>query len=283
MAVAVISYIPALHQGYINFLTAHPGDLFVLSSPLVRETPRMERDVRALDAATVAKMVEATGLMESARVLNDDGQLAELTKTHSIVMPDEEVNRNFAKAHLAGVRVEFIPAFLRWDMPASTTKVEVPADRRVSRSSLDRELLGLAEAEAARSVDWWRQVGAVIARDGQLLLAGHNKPFPSENYTLGLFGDPRSNFDAGQFIEVSKVMHGEAGLIAEAAKRGLALEGTSLYVTTFPCPVCAKSVAAAGIKKVYYSLGYSLLDAEDILKAHGVEIILVDKEKAPSA
>jgi hypothetical protein len=34
-------------------------------------------------------------------------------------------------------------------------------------------------------------------------------------------------------------------------------------------------LAEAGIKKVYYQKGYSLLDAEEILKAYGVEIVLV--------
>jgi len=55
----------------------------------------------------------------------------------------------------------------------------------------------------------------------------------------------------------------------------MALEDAYLYVTTFPCPVCAKSIAEAGIQKLYYSQGYSLLDAEDVLRAYGVKIVLV--------
>ena len=64
--------------------------------------------------------------------------------------------------------------------------------------------------------------------------------------------------------------------VAEAARRGLALDDSSLYITTFPCPVCAKSIALSGIKHVYYKKGYSLLDAEDVLRAYGVEIVLVE-------
>ena len=81
--------------------------------------------------------------------------------------------------------------------------------------------------------------------------------------------------EAGSKVIWKKCFTGGAGSCGELAKRGIALEGASIYVTTFPCPVCAKSVALSGIKKVYYSKGYSLLDAEDILRAYGVEIVLV--------
>ena len=64
-----------------------------------------------------------------------------------------------------------------------------------------------------------------------------------------MFGDPRSNFDAGKNIELSKFIHAEASLIAQAAKQGAKLEGASIYVTTFPCPVCARLVATAGLRK----------------------------------
>ena len=135
--------------------------------------------------------------------------------------------------------------------------------------------MGAAFREAEKSPDWWRQIGAIALKDGKILLTGFNKPVPSKDYTLGPFGDPRSNFDAGIGFEISKAIHAEAGVIATAARRGLPLEGASLYITTFPCPVCAKSIAASGIKRVYYSKGYSLLDAEDVLRAAGVEIVLV--------
>ena len=116
----------------------------------------------------------------------------------------------------------------------------------------------------------------VVARDGKPLISTHNRPSKSDLLNVNIFGDPRSNFDAGENIELTTAVHGEAAAIAEAAKKGIALEGTSLYVTTFPCPVCAKSVAAAGIKRVYYSKGYSLVDAEDILRAANVELIIVE-------
>ena len=173
-------------------------------------------------------------------------------------------------------KIEFIPAFLRWDRQISTTEFEVPPDREVTEEEFHKEIMAGAFEESKKSPDWWRQIGAVIMRAGKPILIGHNEPLPSE-YTLNAFGDPRSNFDAGEakYKDLGKFIHGEANLIAQAARKGIPLEGTTLYVTTFPCPACAKSIAVAGIKEVYYSKGYSMLDAEDILRAFNIKIIMV--------
>lgn len=280
MGRAVISYIPALHQGYFNFFKEQSAPIFVLGREFVLETPRMERDIRALDPTLVAKALSAVGF--KAQVLESSKMLSDL-KLETIVMPDEDVNRNFASAYLGKVKVGFVPTFLRWDGNVASKQFKIPADRQVSVKQFDREMIRTAEQEARKSPDWWRQIGAVvIAKDGQRLTA-HNRPLPQDDYSLGAFGDPRSNFDYGQSVELTTALHAEAALIAEAAKRGLALNGASIYVSTFPCPVCAKSLAAAGIKKVYYNQGYSLLDAEDILKAHNIELVYVDMKIPPSA
>lgn len=275
MSQAVILYIPALHQGYLNFFAKYPGDLFILGSELIHETPRLDRDIRALDPKDAEKMILSLGIMDKVSILNNKADIKNLIDYQEIILPDEDISRKFAENHLAKQKHSLVPFFLRWEKQISTVELEVPPNRKISRDKLDHELMSIAFADAPKSSDWWRQVGAVIARNGKPIMIGHNRPLPAEDYTLGAFGDPRSNFDYGEYIELSKVIHGEASLIAEAAKKGIALEGASIYVTTFPCPVCAKSISAAGFKKVYYSQGYSLLDAEDILASQDIELILV--------
>jgi dCMP deaminase len=51
-------------------------------------------------------------------------------------------------------------------------------------------------------------------------------------------------------------VHAEQNAIADAAKRGIALEGATIYVTHFPCINCAKILAAAGISTVKYLHDY---------------------------
>ncbi|HVN26384.1 MAG TPA: deaminase [Candidatus Paceibacterota bacterium] len=273
----IASYVPALHRGYVDFFKRHGagGSLFVVGSAFLKDVPRLERDIRALTPDEVREAVGALGIFEKTLIL-DERNLDELRGAAEIVMPDDEANRNFAGAHLAGARVTFVPVFLRWDRQISTKEFEVAPDRIVSEDAFDRDVIAGALDEAKKSPDWWRQVGAVLVRDRKPVLIAHNSPLPSD-YTPNIFGDPRSNFDAGeaQYKDLGKFIHAEAQLIAIAAKKGIPLDGASLYVSTFPCPACAKSVAVAGIKEVFYAKGYSLLDAEDILKMFGVRIVMV--------
>jgi dCMP deaminase len=44
-------------------------------------------------------------------------------------------------------------------------------------------------------------------------------------------------------------------------------------VTDFPCPPCAKLLAAADIERLYYREGYAVLDGEAVLEAAGVEVV----------
>lgn len=52
--------------------------------------------------------------------------------------------------------------------------------------------------------------------------------------------------------EFSRPVHAEAAAIIDAARRGVAINGATLFVTTFPCHNCAKHIIAAGIRRVVY-------------------------------
>ena len=95
-------------------------------------------------------------------------------------------------------------------------------------------------------------------------------PHPLSPY---LVGDPRANLHKGVGLELSTATHAEARLIGEAARAGKATEGATMFVTDFPCPPCAKLIAAAGIAKLYFIEGYAVLDGQDVLDAAGVEIV----------
>lgn len=274
MKESVIAYVPALHQGYLNFFKKNPGMLYLLGEDLKLNYPRMERDIRALSAEDIKKALLSFDLYEKIEILNKKN-LSLLDKVQNIVIPDEDIMRDFVDKYLKNKEVSFVSVFLRWDgHSAKKDNLLVNPDRLISTDEFDQEIMSKAFQEAEKSSDWWRQIGAIVVREGKIILVGHNKSLPSEG-VHNIFGDPRSNFDYGVSFELSKFIHAEAGVIAEAAKQGIVLEGTFIYVTTFPCPVCAKLIVTAGVKKVYYSEGYSLLDAEDILKSFGVEIIQV--------
>lgn len=53
-------------------------------------------------------------------------------------------------------------------------------------------------------------------------------------------------------IEFGRAVHGEMAALTDAARRGVSVEGCSIYVTTFPCHLCARHIVAAGITTVVY-------------------------------
>lgn len=66
--------------------------------------------------------------------------------------------------------------------------------------------------------------------------------------------------------EFSRPVHAEMAAIIDAARRGVSIDGCSIYVTTFPCHNCAKHIIAAGLRRVVYLEPYPKSRAEDLYR-----------------
>src|SRR5205823_8721516 len=53
-------------------------------------------------------------------------------------------------------------------------------------------------------------------------------------------------------IEFGRAVHAEMAALIDAARRGVSVAGCTMYVTTFPCHLCARHIVAAGIKRLVY-------------------------------
>lgn len=273
---ALVLYMPALHAGYINFIKKHDKkDIYLLNHDILRAVPALERDIRAVEPLDMVKVVQVFVKKPRRVQLLDKESLNSLPQALHIVMPDEDISHVVHEDYLSRYSVTFDPVFLRWDKQITQKESIVPPDRVLSSTVFDKKIMTHARELSAKSPDWWRQVGACIIKNESQLFGAYNEQMPSKDYGLNTFGDPKSNFGPGEATELTKPIHAEASLIAQAAKKGIVLEGSSIYVTTFPCPACARLIVMSGITKVYYQDGYSLMDAEDILTAAQVEIVQV--------
>ncbi|MBI3627152.1 MAG: hypothetical protein HY220_00155 [Candidatus Sungbacteria bacterium] len=283
MAKILLCYIPVLHAGYLNWFERHreAKAVYVLSEEVLVEFAHLKKDLRALKPDQACRMINSLGVCPKAEVIGPM-DLADISTVGDIVvMPDEEECHAVAERWLKHglVEIQFDPVFLRYDRKKATAENAVDEDWTVTEDEFHRVMMGRAAEEAAKSPDWWRQVGGILVRDGQVLLTAYNHTVPTKREAL-FYGDPRSLFSAGLEIEASLVLHAEAAIVAEAARRAdLSLEGASLYITTFPCAPCAKQVAYSGIKRIYFRDGYSRTDGQEVLRAKGVAIIRVDIER----
>ncbi len=71
------------------------------------------------------------------------------------------------------------------------------------------------------------------------LLANTGKNGLAESQIMGL-------------LEFGRIIHAEMSAICDASRKGLAIEGATLYATTFPCHICAKHIVTCGIRRVVY-------------------------------
>ena len=283
----IVAYVPVLHEGYRRFFERHiessrPNNikLFLLGNDINHTYRQLVKDVRSLDPLLMKKAISALGLFSTVQVVGfkDLEKVSAENVTASIIMPDEDIMHELREKYLPKANVIFDTVFLRWDKHKSFEQQPVKADQTISTSDADNKIVALLRAEAEKASDWYRQIGAAVIKKGQVILKTHNKHLPSPQ-TPYIDGDPRSDYKQGLNLELSTSIHSEAALVTEAAKKGISLEGAEMYVTTFPCPPCAKMIAYSGIKKLYYADGYGVLDGESVLKSQGVEIIFVKKDK----
>ncbi|MFC1409190.1 cytidine/deoxycytidylate deaminase family protein [Streptacidiphilus sp. N1-12] len=278
----VLLYLPVFHAGYEALFTRHAdaAGALLLGESFADDHPVLKKEIRALSSDTAARALKAaTGLSRVTVVERVDLPAAVVADT--LVVPDEELMRDIVVRYRLdqGRTVVYERTFLRWDRSWSQVQRPAEYDGIVATDELSRSLLGRAAEEAGLSSDWWRQVGAVAVRDGEVIDVAHNQHRPTE-YTPYLDGDPRNDFSRGLRMDLSTAIHAEAMLVARAAGSGVPLAGADLYVSTFPCPACARLVAEAGFRRCFFAGPYAVLDGDAILRAAGVELIWVDTSAA---
>jgi len=146
----------------------------------------------------------------------------------------------------------------------------------MQRVSWDRYFMNLALQAATRSTCPRKSVGAVIVRDKTILSTGYNG---------SVRGAPHCT-DAGCMMENNhciRTVHAEANALIQAARHGVRLEGSEIYVTASPCFNCFKLIANAGIRTVYYGELYR--DDRVLQFAHdaGIRMVHLGLQEGDSA
>jgi dCMP deaminase len=274
MSQCAVAYVPVLHEGYRRFLERHAagGPFWVIGRELYTDYRPLAKDVRALDPSLVADAVRAWDLCSSVEVLDVAGAERLAASGASLVLPAEDVSYQLVERFFGRCPVRYDTVFLRWDKTRTVQLLEPSVSGTVSVEDALADVGVAAETAARGSVDWWRQVGAAIRFASGEVRAVSNQHGPHQLSAYAV-GDPRSNFYKGVELELSTATHAEARLIAEAARDGLSTRDAVVYVTDFPCPPCAKLLAAAGISRLYFRTGYAVLDGSDALEDAGIEVV----------
>lgn len=127
--------------------------------------------------------------------------------------------------------------------------VETAVGRLSERPSWDEYFMSTALLMSSRSACERLHVGCVLVSGGE-----HNHRIIAAGYNGFLPGIPhRSRVRDGH---EQATVHAEQNAIADAARRGVPVQGATAYITHFPCINCAKILAASGIAAIRYHFDY---------------------------
>lgn len=133
---------------------------------------------------------------------------------------------------------------------------------KVNRKDYYVELLNVVKkrSECSRL-----SVGALLIDNGRICMTGYNGT-PS-----GYVGDCCKVTDN----ECKLTIHAEMNVVAMCAKKGIAMEGLTLWLTHSPCANCAKILANSGVITVVYLEKYRDMTGANFLNDCGINCVSV--------
>jgi dCMP deaminase len=140
-----------------------------------------------------------------------------------------------------------------------------------SRATWHEYFMNIADQVATRSTCDRKHVGAVIVRDKTILSTGYN----------GSLRDAPHCDDVGHDMENGhcvRTVHAEANAVAQAAKHGIMIDASEMYVTASPCLTCFKLIGNAGIRVIFYKEFYRDQRITDYADQAGIKLIYMGKQ-----
>lgn len=155
------------------------------------------------------------------------------------------------------------------------------AMRKNSRPTWDEYFVNIANEVASRATCDRGRSGCIIVKDNQILVAG---------YVGSPIGLPHCD-DVGHLLRKTvredgttsehcvRTVHAEQNAICQAARRGIPIEGATLYCRMTPCRVCAMLIINCGIKRVVCERKYQRAqDAEEMFELSNIELVYINDE-----
>lgn len=142
-------------------------------------------------------------------------------------------------------------------------------------TNFDRKMLEITEIIASMSKCVKTHVGAIIVKDKRIISTGYNgTPIGYINCCDHFSG---SSFDLKEHREWSEKneIHAELNAILFAAKNGVNIDNSTIYINLSPCFNCCKNIAQSGIKRVVFNNiydGSDLTEVMSFLEANNIEV-----------
>jgi len=149
------------------------------------------------------------------------------------------------------------------------------------RPSWDEYFMEVCGAIAKRATCDRGRSGCDIARDHQILVTGYvGSPAGLPHCDEAGHQMKKTIHEDGTVTQhCVRTVHAEQNAICQAAKRGVALDGGTLYCRMTPCRTCAMMIVNCGIVRVVCERKYHAgKESEELFREAGVSIEYVSGE-----
>ena len=136
-----------------------------------------------------------------------------------------------------------------------------------TRVSWEKYFMNIAQEVSSRSTCDRKHVGAVIVRGKTILSTGYNGSIKGLNHCDDVGHEMHND-------HCIRTIHAEANAIVQAAKHGINIDQSEIYITASPCFDCFKLIANVGIGKIYFGEFYR--DERILTHASALGIELID-------
>lgn len=166
-------------------------------------------------------------------------------------------------------------------------KLKTKMTEKYKRPSWDEYFLEISNAVSKRSTCDRGRASCVFVKDKQILAtgyAGSPKGFP---HCDDVGHDLRKSLNDDGIISEHcvRTVHAEQNAICQAAKRGISIEGATVYVSMTPCRICTMLLINSGIQRVVANKKYPTgAESEKMLKRAKIKLSYIHRsiEKYPN-
>jgi len=149
------------------------------------------------------------------------------------------------------------------------------------RPSWDEYFIQLADTVAQRATCDRGRSGCVITKDKQILVTGYvgSPKGLAHCDDVGHLFKKVIHGDGKVTQHCVRTVHAEQNAITQAARRGIALEGGTLYCRMTPCRTCAMLIINCGIERVVCERKYHAgAESEEMFAQVGINISYIHDE-----
>lgn len=149
------------------------------------------------------------------------------------------------------------------------------------RPSWDEYFMEVTRTVAKRATCDRGRSGCVIVKDKRILCTGYvGSPIGVEHCDeIGHELLETYNEKGEKSTHCVRTSHAEQNAIAQAARFGISIDGSTLYCKMEPCYICAKIIINSGIKRVVAEMKYHAAErTREVFEKAGVQLeVLKDK------